>query len=171
MKKSLLKYGLIASLIVVGIPLISGMIMGFGPDSFALSEVIGYTSIIVAMATVYFAIRQYRDQQNEGRLHFGTGMKIGLLISTIGGIAFGIYNAIFVTYVMPDFNEQYFAYSTNTEVGTPEFEKGFTEMMTENEFMFSVLGGSIVMFLTVFLIGLVLTTISALILKHNPDKL
>jgi len=168
MKKIFIKYGLIAGLIVVGVPVVLSLFTGFGPESFAIGEIIGYASIIVAMATVYFAMRQYRDNLNEGRLSFGRGLKIGTVISAIGGIAFAIYNVVFVTWIMPDFNEQYFAYSMGLEVGTPEFESQFAAMMESNGFMYSLLGGTILMFLTVFLIGFIISVISALILQSKP---
>ena len=68
---------------------------------------------------------------------------------------------------MPDFNEQYFAYAEGLEIGTPEFETKFAAMMESNGFMFSVLGGTILMFVTVFLIGFIISVISALMLQRK----
>lgn len=171
MKNIVVRYGVIASLIVVGVPLLSGLIIGFGMDSFAMGEIVGYTSMIVAMTTVYFAMHHYRDQINKGVLSFGLGLKIGSLISVLAGIAFAIYNVVFVTFIMPDFNKQYFAYAyayaEGLELGTPEFEAKFAAMMEANSFMFSVLGGTILMFSTVFLIGFIVSLISALILQRK----
>ena len=76
MKKIVLKYGTIASIIVVGIPAVSMVFTGSGRDSFDMGEVIGYSSMIVAMGLVYFAMRYFRDKENEGELTFGQGMKI-----------------------------------------------------------------------------------------------
>jgi hypothetical protein len=167
MKKLILKYGLISSAIVVGVPVISSLFIGFGPESFGKGEIIGYTSMIVAMATVYFAMRHYRDELNNGMLSFGQGLSIGSLISVMAGVAFAIYNVVFVTWIMPDFNEQYFAYSSGLEVGSTRFEMEYTNMMAENGFMFSTLGGTLLMFATVFLIGFVLSVISALIVQKK----
>lgn len=167
MNKIFIKYGLIASAIVVGVPVLSGIFMGYGIDSFAMGEIIGYSSMIVAMAMVFFAMRHFRDNENEGQMSFGEGMKIGLAVSAIGGISFAIYNWIFVTWVMPDFNEQYYAYVSGNDIGTPQFEQGFSEMMETNGFLYSKLGGSLVMFITVFMIGLVISVISSFILQKR----
>lgn len=167
MKKVVLKYGLIASAITVGVPVISGLFMGNGPESFGQGEIVGYTSMIVAMCTVYFAMRHVRDKLNNGILSFGQGLKIGTIISIMGGLAFAIYNIVFVTLIMPDFNEQYFAYTSGLEIGTSEFEAQYAVAMQENAFMFSLAGGTLLMFLTVFLIGLVLSLISALIVQNK----
>jgi hypothetical protein len=167
MKKTVLKYGLISSVIVVGAPVLSSLFIGFGSESFGKGEVIGYTSMIVAMATVYFAMRHYRDELNNGLLSFGQGLSIGSLISVMAGVAFAIYNVVFVTWIMPDFNEQYFAYSSGLEIGSDRFEMEYANMMAENGFMFSTLGGTLLMFATVFLIGFVLSVISALIVQKK----
>ena len=167
MKKIVLKYGTIASIIVVGIPAVSMVFTGSGRDSFDMGEVIGYSSMIVAMGLVYFAMRYFRDKENEGELTFGQGMKIGVLISAMGGAAWGLYNYIFVTFIMPDFNEQYYAHQTGQEIGSPEFEQGFAQMMEANGFMFSKAGGTLLMFVTVFLIGFIISVISSLILQRK----
>uniref|UniRef100_UPI004047D535 DUF4199 domain-containing protein n=2 Tax=Roseivirga sp. TaxID=1964215 RepID=UPI004047D535 len=167
MKKTVLRHGLISSAIVVGVPVLSSLFIGFGPESFGKGEIIGYSSMIVAMATVYFAMRHYRDHLNNGQLSFGKGLSIGTLISVMAGVAFAIYNVVFVTWIMPDFNEQYFAYSSGLEIGSPRFEMEYANMTAENGFMFSLVGGTLLMFATVFLIGFVLSAISAVIVQKK----
>jgi hypothetical protein len=167
MKNITLKYGLLACLIVVGVPATSMSLIGWGSESFDTGAIIGYSSMIVAMATMYFAMRHYRDKENEGLMSFGEGMKIGLLISTMGGIAWGLYNLVFVVWIMPDFYEQYYAHESGNAMGTPEFEAGFQAMMNEQGFWFTTFGGTLLMFITVFLIGLVVSVISSLIVKRN----
>lgn len=101
-------------------------------------------------------------------ISFGESMKIGLVISAMGGIAWGLYNFIFVTWIMPDFNQQYFAYAEGLEIGTPDFEVKFEALMNGSEsFMYTHLGGTILMFFTVLLIGLVISLISSLVLQSK----
>lgn len=166
MKNITLKYGLIAALIVVGVPATTMSIVGWGSESFDVGQVVGYSSMIVAMAMVYFAMRHYRDKENEGVMSFGEGMKIGVLISSMGGAAWGLYNLVFVLWIMPDFYEQYYASTSGQTMGTPEFEKGFAEMMDQMGFWYTTFGGTVLMFLTVFLIGLVISVISSLVVKR-----
>lgn len=167
MKNITFKYGLIACFIVVGIPAISMSIIGWGTSSFDLGAIIGYSSMIVAMALVYFAMRHYRDKENGGRISFGQGMKIGLSISAMGGIAWGLYNLVFVLWIMPDFYEQYYAHTSGNAIGSPEFEAGFSAMMEQQGFWYTTFGGTLLMFITVFLIGLVLTAISSVIVQRK----
>jgi len=168
MKRILKIYTPFVLAILVGVPLIFSAINGFGSDSFDTGEIVGYSSIIVAMGLIFFAVKQYRDKVNSGSITFGDAMKIGLAISTIGGVAWGIYNFIFVTWVMPDFNEQYIAHTEGLEIGTPAFQAKYEAMMSSSEsFLYTPLGGTLVMFLTVFLIGFVISVISSLVLKSN----
>lgn len=167
MRDIIKKYGVLAALICVGFPVFTSLIIGNEAESYGIGEIVGYASIIVAMSLVYFAMRNYRDKENEGQMSFGQGIKIGLMISVFGGIAFGLYNLAFVTIIDPDFNEKYFANQAGLERGTDEFQRQFTELIETGGFMYTVTGGTLLMFFTVFLIGLVLSVISSLILKTD----
>ena len=166
MKKLVSKYGLITSGIIVGVSILSAMIFEMDANSFAIAEVIGYVSMILALSTVFFAMRQQKITK-EGKLSFGEGLKLGTMISAVGSLAFAIYNALFVTIIMPDFNEQYFAYQTGLELGSAELEKQFAIAKKENPLFFSVVGGSILMFVTVFILGFIESVISALVLQKQ----
>ena len=167
MKKVILKYGLIASVIVVGIPVVSGILIGIDEETYAISEVIGYTTIVVALSTVFFAIRHYREHENGGAVSFKQGLKMGSLVSAMAGIAFAIYNLIFVLVIDPGFNEKYYAYMTNLERGSEAFQKSFSEAVAAQPFMFDPFFGTITMFLTVFVIGFIISVISSMILQSK----
>lgn len=168
MKKLIIKFGLIGAALVVGIPLLSIAFTGTGTDSFAVGEIIGYSTIVIAMLLIIVAQVSYRKEQ-DGLLSFGDAFKIGLGISAIGGLAFGLYNTVYVLIIDPDFNEKYFAYSMGLERGTPEFEQQFAALMSEGSFMYSVGGQALLMFLTVFLIGFVVSIIGGLILQRKQN--
>jgi len=170
MKKVIKKYGFIAAAICVGFPVLSSIIIGNESDPYGIGEIVGYSSIVVAMSLVYFAMRTFRDKENDGHISFGQGMKIGSMIAVFGGIAFGIYNLVFVTIIDPEFNEKYFADQMGLERGTEEFQTQFTELMETGGFMYTVTGGTLLMFFTVFLIGFVLSVVSSLILKTEKTQ-
>lgn len=166
MKKLIIKFGLIGASLIVGVPLLSIAIVGLGPDSFAVGELIGYSTIVIAMLLIIVAQLNYRKEQG-GQLSFGDAFKIGLGISTIGGLAFGLYNTVYVLFIDPEFNEKYFAYSMGLERGTPAFQQQYAEALSGNNFMFSIEGQALLMFLTVFLIGFVISIIGGLILQRK----
>ncbi|MEM6805083.1 MAG: DUF4199 domain-containing protein [Bacteroidota bacterium] len=173
MKKRILNFGLIAAAILMGINIISLLVMGDDPENFAIGEVIGYSTIILSMAVIYFAAKSYRDQDNEGKLSFGEGMKIGLGISCIGGIVFGLYNIWYLKIFDPEFMEKYFAYTSGLERGSEEFIEGLSKLEAQSGFWMSIGGQTVLMFLTVFLIGVVISIISSFILqrKESPTHL
>ncbi|WP_420387743.1 DUF4199 domain-containing protein [Roseivirga sp.] len=166
MKKLIIKFGLIGAVLMVGLGFVSVSLVGSGPDGYSTGEIIGYTSILVAMSLIVVAQINYRKEQ-EGVLSFGEAFKIGLGISSIGGLAFGLYNAIYVLWIDPDFMRNYFAYSEQIAVTDPGFEARFRAYMDEHGIFATTFGQSLLMFLTVFLIGFVITIVGGLILHRK----
>ena len=170
MKKRILTTAAIGSALMVGIPFLSIFVMGTGPETFRIGEVIGYSTIIIAMALIFFAIRSFRDEENAGLLSFGEGMKIGTAIAALGGLAFGLYNLLYVLVIDPDFTEKYLAYTSGLEAGSPEVAAKVAEMKEAYGFWMTVEGQTITMFMTVFLIGFIITVISSLILQNKKTQ-
>ncbi len=50
--------------------------------------VVGYTSMVVAFSMIFFAIRNYRDNLNNGSITFGKGFRIGILITVIASLVY-----------------------------------------------------------------------------------
>lgn len=166
MKKLIIKFGLIGAVLMVGLGFVSVSLVGSGPDGYSTGEIIGYTSILVAMSLIVVAQINYRKEQ-DGVLSLGEAFKIGLGISSIGGLAFGLYNAIYVLWIDPDFMRNYFAYSEQIDVTGPGFEARFQEYMDGYGIFATTFGQSLLMFLTVFLIGFVITIVGGLILQRK----
>lgn len=138
--------------------------------SYAIQEVIGYAGIVVSLLFVYFGIRQYRDKVNGGTLSFGQGLKVGLLIVLIPALLFGLFDILYTTFIDPDFLENYYnTHLANIKAQLPaaEFEAEAKKLEQQKE----IFGNSFfqfgLMFLTVFMIGIIITVISALVLKRT----
>ena len=99
MKKSVLRYGGYSAAVLV-ILFVIGVALGEGLD-YGIREVIGYASIILSLLFVFFGIKHYRDQENNGLISFGKGLVIGLLISVIASLAFGLIDLIYVRFINP----------------------------------------------------------------------
>ena len=105
MKTTVIKFGIRG--LVLAIVIFLGALY-FGQDlSFSTQEVLGYTSMIVSLVFVFFGIKHFRDQENEGSVSFGKALLIGLLISLITAVGFGIADYIYTTAINPDFYEEY----------------------------------------------------------------
>lgn len=108
MKKTIIKNGLISSLIVCAAMATSMALMKNGCGS-TTSMMVGYASMLVAFIFIFVAVKSYRDKENGGVITFWTGLKIGLLISLIASTCYVVTWAIEYKYFMPDFMTKYAA--------------------------------------------------------------
>lgn len=72
---------------------------------------IGYTSILIAMAVIYFAIKYYRDNVNGGNMTFGQGLLIGMGVTAISCIFYSLMWLVVYYNFMPNFMEDYANYT------------------------------------------------------------
>ena len=166
MKQQIIKYGLIAGTIIVLIPSISGWIMGYGEDTFATGEVIGYATMIFSLMMIFVAAKQYQTAHPDLILGFKELFFLGAGISLIAGIIFGIYNVIYVLYIEPDFMQNYYEYSINNirdSAISPEIaEQQIAEIESQKEMFMNPIVNFFLIFITVFVIGLIVSVISVL---------
>jgi hypothetical protein len=103
MKKTVLTFGLIsgalsAALLLVTIPFADKI-------GFDKGEILGYTGIVLSALMVFFGIRSYRENIGGGRLTFGRGLAIGLLITAISSTCYvGTWEIVYYKF-MPDFSD------------------------------------------------------------------
>lgn len=161
MKALIQKFGTISVAIIFGVNLLTLAFIGTDGETFGVGEVIGYATILIAELFILAAIAQYK-KQNGGMISFGQSLKLGMGIAALGGFAFGIYNAIYVLWIDPLFNERYFAYSMNLDLDSPGFAEQYAAFVAEQGIFLSVPFQSFLMFMTVFLIGFVISVIGAL---------
>ena len=171
MRINILKYGLIAGSIVVLIPVIAGLIMGYGPETFKMGEIIGYSTMVLSLMMIFFAVNEYQKKHPTELIGFAKIFTIGAGISLIAGIMFGIYNLIYVAYISPDFMDQYYAYYVetikNSGASAESIEQQVRKLEEEKELFMDPKVNFFVMFMTVFVIGLVVSTASGLFQKDK----
>jgi hypothetical protein len=103
-------------------------------------------------------------------LGFWKGVGVGSGVSLLPSAAFALYNWIFVTWLDPEFNQKYFTYAiekARLEMSPAEFEAYSARMESQASLFGDPWLMAVVMFLTVFLIGLVISIISALVLQRK----
>ncbi len=168
MKKLIVKHGLYASLVVVGIPLLMWTLTD-GEPNYDLGEIIGYATMVLCMTFVFLGIREYRNHELNGSISFGQALKVGVLIALIPSVAFGVYDLIYVIWLDPDFYDTYYAQYIEEMKNTmpeSELEKALADMEAQKELFMNPFMQFLVMFLTVFLIGFVISLISSMVLKR-----
>jgi hypothetical protein len=137
-------------------------------------EILGYTTIVLSALLVFFGVRSYRENAGGGRLTFGRGFAVGILITLISSACYvGTWEIIYFKF-MPNFAEKYAAHMVESTKASGASQQKIEEterkakefkQMYDNP-LFNVA----ITFTEVFPIGLVVTLLSAGILrKKAPD--
>lgn len=168
MKTSVFRYGLYAFVCAALLFLVT---LYFGQDlDFGVQEILGYLTIFVSLVFVYFGIKHFRDLKNQGAVSLGKAIAIGLLITVFASAGFTIVDTIYVTLINPDFAQQYFEYSLEkmeTELSPDEFKIQKAVLTEQIDKYADPAFNAVIMFLTVFVIGCIVSLISALVLHRK----
>ena len=176
MKKIVLTFGIIAGLICGGMFFIMAPGEGETMD-FENGHLYGYITMTIALSTIFFAVKQYRDKYNGGVIKFRKAFLIGLYVTLVAGVVYMIAWEIFTATSDIDFVSQYMDYSKSLLVEQGMSDAEITaelapqmEMMekyrTNRPFRMGLT------FLEITPVGLLISLISALIfgvfLKKKP---
>lgn len=168
MKNTVLRFGGYGSLILLVLFLIQFAVQD--KMGYETAEVVGYLSIIIALLFVYFAIRHFRDKENNGKVSLGKAISIGLLVSLMASLTFGILNYVYIEFINPDFTTEYYDYQIEKyreALSEADFLVKKEQMETEKELFTNPYMSSFVMFATVLTIGIIMSLISGLILQRK----
>jgi hypothetical protein len=107
MKKTVLVFGLISGAISAAMMLMTVSVEGkIGQGK---AEIIGYTTMILALLLVFFGVRSYRENVSGGKLTFGRGFLVGILITLISSTCYvGAWEFVQHRFY-PDFADKYAA--------------------------------------------------------------
>lgn len=159
-------FGLLAGFLLFG----GGFLIGTDLPATA-QEAVGYGAMALALSFVYFGIKHYRDVINRDAISFSKALLIGGLISLLVGLGVGIADYIYTTVINPDFAQDYLdtslknyeAISSGTELEAKKIE--LEQQMNDygsSGFMASL------MFITVLIIGVIISLVSAFLLQRKP---
>lgn len=160
MKNYVLRYGLIAGVVNIGLGLLNWFTVAqiYGPT---LSQTLGYLSIAVGLLCVPLGIRYFRDQINGGLVSFNKSMSVGLGITLIASLITFLYSILFFVFAGDSFDEW-----NKRGLSTAELEELEIQIAQTPDFVFTAWFQGFILFLSVFLIGLIISLISAMILKR-----
>ncbi len=173
MKKNVLIFGLISGLIVSG--LISMTAVCYNKGQFEGSMILGFTVMILAFSVIFVGIKNYRDHYNNGTISFGKGLQIGLLISLIASSMYVLSWLIVYYNFMPDFMEKYSAYSleqikSNKKLTATEVKEKIEQINWGKDMYKSPIGVILTTYIEILPVGIIVTLISALILRRKQQK-
>src|ERR1700756_677746 len=173
MKKNVIVFGSVAGVIVSAFMAVSMLIYSKNSD-FSGGMVLGYASMLVAFTFVFVGIKNFRDKYNNGLITFGKGFKIGLLISLIASTFYVVTWTVEFNFFIPDFMEQYGAHMIKQvkESGAPQIEidKQIAEMQHYKEMYKNPLFMILLTYMEILPVGILVTLISALILKRKENR-
>ncbi|GGD20601.1 DUF4199 domain-containing protein [Hyunsoonleella pacifica] len=168
MKNTVIKYGgygLLTGIVIF----LATILLGKGL-SYTTQEILGYASMVASLSFIFFGIKHYRDKVNNGVVSLGKATLIGILISIFVGVGVAIADYIYTTTINPDFANEYLETTLKTmetSMIPEEFEIKKAELTKQMEDY----GGSgtmaLLMFITVVLIGCIISLISGLILQRK----
>ncbi|MBP7808868.1 MAG: DUF4199 domain-containing protein [Bacteroidia bacterium] len=138
MKKVVLKFGLIAGVIPA---LWFCLVPLFKNQELSQSMAIGWVTYIAAGLFVFFGIKSYRDNYNDGIISFGKAFTAGLLIALLAAVVFVIIWEIMFFNFFHDMMDGYFTMemdrmkASGASADEIEKSKAFWEMYKNNPLM------------------------------------
>jgi len=171
MKKNIIVCGLIGGTFLALVMLVTAATC-YKNDDFQGSMWLGYSSMILAFSLIFVGVKNFRDKFNSGFVSFGQAFKIGLFISLIASSMYVIAWLFDYYLFMPDFMDKYSAHvlreATREGATAAELASKDSEISSMKEMYKNPLLVVLITFLEVLPVGLVISLISALILKRKP---
>lgn len=171
MRKIVLRFGLLSGGLLVGLSAV--MLPLCMKQQFDHMEIVGYTMMVLAFLFVFFGVRSYREDVGGGTISFGKAFQVGLLITLITCAIYVIAWEITYFNFFPDFLTQYNAHVLAKMHAAGESEAAIrktTAQMAELAKHYSnPLFNSAITFMEVFPVGLIVTLVSAAILRRKAS--
>ncbi len=167
MQNPIIRYGLFGG---ITIALLSNLqwFVGGTSMSYSTAETIGYLSIVLALSSIYFAVRKNRDEIGNGLISFGKAFQIGALTTLIPSAFMFVSTVIFHLTQGDKFKEWAMAEMERT-MSSEEFQ-AMTQQIEANQDLYNnPFFQGVVMFLTVLVIGLIVSLIVAFLLKKEES--
>jgi hypothetical protein len=171
MKRTALVFGLISgaisSLMMVATVPVARKI-GWEP-----ATVIGYTSIVLSFLLVFFGIRSYRDNTGDGQITFLKAFAVGISITLISCICYVVTWEVMYYNVFPDFWDKYGARLAEklkaSGASSAAIQAKLQEVRKYKELYKNPVFNAALTFIEPFTIGLVITLISAAVLRRKAE--
>ena len=168
MKKLILTYGSIAGIVISAMFVITFSFSGMDMEN---GEIIGYSTMIIAFASIFFAIKSHRDNDLNGTINFLGAFKIGLGITLVASFIYILSWMILSNTIAKDFMAEYFQQSIEqlraSDLSETEINEKISEMENFKELYKNPIVKIGMTFLEIFPVGLIISLISAFILKRK----
>ncbi|MCF0063159.1 DUF4199 domain-containing protein [Dyadobacter chenwenxiniae] len=173
MKKIIVVCGLISG-IIVSTFMVSSVAVCYSTSDFEGNMLLGYAAMLLSFSLIFVGIKNFRDKFNGGFVTFGKALQIGLLITLIASTVYVIVWLIDYYLFVPEFMERYTTHvmrELQREGATAqELQEKSVEMDGYREMYKSPLMVILFTYAEILPIGLIVSLLSALILKKKPSQ-
>jgi len=174
MSKNVWIFGLLSGLVIAAFMVVSTTLCYNNPN-YEGSMVIGYAGMLLAFSFVFVGIKNYRDKYNGGTISFVQALKVGGLIAFISSTIYvGVWLIDYYLFV-PDFMDHYVQHviteAKKEGASQAEINKQIADMAGYRNMYKTPLGIIMMTYLEPLPVGVIVTLISALILKRKNVKL
>ena len=171
MKKTVLIFGVISGAIS------SAMMLATVPFAHSIGNgkalVLGYTTIVLSFLLVFFGIRSYRDNVGNGRISFAKAFAVGISITLISCVFYVVTWEIIYFNFMHNFMNEYSAHMVEklkaSGASAAVVQAKIVEMNKFKEQYENPFFNAAMTFIEPFPVGLVITLISAGVLRKKPQ--
>jgi hypothetical protein len=174
MQKIVLRFGLASGAILLAMSAVLMPLCMNGTIDFENSELLGYSAMVLSFLLVFFGVRSYRDTVAGGEIGFGRAFKVGILISLVTCAMYVIAWEIAYFNFFPDFLDQFTVRVLAKMRADGESEAAIRKTTEQMAFMAKYyknpLFNSAITFMEVFPVGLIVTLVSAAILRRKPRQ-
>lgn len=173
MIKTVIVYGLIAGAIVAGLmhlttPLTKDIM------NFDWGMQLGYLTMVIALALIFFGVKVYRDKHQNGGISFGKAFLIGLYITIVASIVYAANWEFMLSRMESDFMEEYSRHYIEKMQKEGASQAEIDEMVAEMDSMKEMYKNPVIRFgitiFEIFPVGLVISFISTALL-HKREVL
>jgi hypothetical protein len=169
MKRIVLIFGLISGAIIAAMIMVP-LFMNDTIDH-DHSLVFGYTVMVLSFLLVFFGIRSYRENVSGGTITFGRAFKVGILITLMACAVYVATWEIVYFNFLPDFQDKYAAVmiekARKDGASDAEIAKIAQQMADFKQMYKNPLINIGMTFMEIFPVGLIVTLVSAAILRKR----
>jgi hypothetical protein len=171
MKKTILTFGLISG--VLSSMMMIATVPFMHKIGFDHGLLVGYTAIVLSFLLVFFGIRSYRDNVGHGQITFGKAFTVGISIALISCFFYVATWEVLYFNFLPDFWDKYSAHivaKLNETGASPAVIQAKADELKKFKVMYdNPLMNAAMTFIEPFPVGLVMTLLSAAILRKKPE--
>ena len=166
MTKTVLTYGLISGVIAAALMLAHVPYM----DGSSKALIVGYAGIVLASLLIFFGVRSYRENNGNGKISFGRAFAVGILIALISSACYVAAWEV-VYFSKPEIADHIFDKQVEDlkAAGAPQekIDEAAREIASFKKLYANPLANIAFTFLEPFPVGLLMTLISAAILRRK----